>query len=199
MHRHRKDSANPAHSRARDRAQGQRLRNDRIHEAVRSIGADLKHRPPESVRAFEDMYRAIPYAPERRLQEIARSTCLEAGRQKFRGDGEHDVIARTRARVEAMYAELCADALSYLPHEDDVIILEIANRETREQCEADVAVNGVLTNPDCPELISAAIVEITQHENVLIRMRRWLSARSAQLGTRTVGRSLSRPMVRAVR
>lgn len=123
----------------------EQIRDRFIRPAFLQVPGALRARPAGSRVTFDNAGRAHSAStPWRVVQDAVRGAASAAAK-----DGRPVVIAETRARIKSFYATLEADALSLLPPEGDLCVVQAAIEETTAQGPADVAVAEVLAKPTC--------------------------------------------------
>lgn len=140
-----------------------------IRAAFLQITLALSARPSAKRSIFDNASRERrPSTPWEKTQAAIRAAARAAAR-----DGRPLVISETRSRIEAFYDALRADALSALPAEADLCVIQAAIEETKSQGPADVAGMELLKKPTCRTRLLDYASAVRAH------VRRALAAASA--------------------
>lgn len=142
----------------------EQIRDRFIRPAFLQVPGALRARPAGSRVTFDNAGRAHSAStPWRVVQDAVRGAAQAAAR-----DGRPVVIAETRARIKSFYATLEADALSQLPPEGDLCVVQAAIEETVAQSPADVAGLELVAKPTCKTRLLNFAAKARHHAGKLL-------------------------------
>lgn len=128
----------------------QNLRDRMIRTAFVQVPGALRSRPSGARVTFDNAARGTcPSSPWRIDQDAIRAVARAAA------EGSAIEVSETRARIKAYFAAREADALSELPAESDLCVVQAVIRQSEIQGPADVAENELLARPTCRERLLA--------------------------------------------
>lgn len=158
-----------------------RIRENDIRTAFNRVPGALSCRPRGETRAFDNTARTSgASSPWETLQAAARATSRAAAK-----DGRPVVIETTRTRIHELYELLLADALSPLPPESDVDVVQAVMRQAAVQGEADVAEYHAVAKPTCRQTLLNLAQKVREHIRSLTVIAR--SAEHAALNPHATG------------
>lgn len=145
----------------RNSYQEQKSRDARLRGACLAMCSLLRSRPNPRGKWDSVARKECPTAPWEPTQELTRSAMSAAV-----ATGSPHLIAETRKKIEAFYAQLTLDALAVIPEAGAVGVLHLCQRFTIESAESNAALQQVIAEGNAPAMpaIEAAIKETSEAE-----------------------------------